>query len=83
MIHNSILSRILPYAVKLISLPLKVGSKNPEKVEFQTAVSLVPYLYGYNSSVVDAMYRQAWAETGDFDSGIFFNAKKRFRNEST
>ena len=78
MIHNSILVKVLPSLVKLISLPLKVGSNNPKKVEFQTAISLVPYLYGYNSEVIQAMFAQAWFETGDFDSNLFFSANNAF-----
>lgn len=76
--HNSILVKILPYVVKLISLPLKVGATNPKKIEFQTAVSLIPYIYGYNTETINAMFKQAWAETGNFDSNLFFSANNGF-----
>lgn len=76
--HNSIIVKVLPYLVKLISLPLKVGATNSKKIEFQTAVSLIPYLYGYNNETIQAMYKQAWAETGNFDSNLFFSANNAF-----
>lgn len=64
-------AKLLSFLVKVVSLPLKVGSDNPKKIEFQTACALLPYLYGYNKATTEALFKQAWAETGDFSSDLF------------
>jgi hypothetical protein len=71
-------SKALSFLVKLVSLPLKVGSDNPKKVEFQVACSLLPYLYGYNKATISALYKQAWVETGDFKSALFQHYNNAF-----
>lgn len=71
-------SKALSFLVKLVSLPLKVGSDSPQKVEFQTACALVPYLYGYNSATISALYKQAYVETGDFKSDLFLYSNNAF-----
>ena len=72
------LEQIISYLVKLISLPLKIGVSNPKEIEFKTALSIVPYFYGYNKQTISALFRQSWVETGNFKSLLFVEFNNAF-----
>lgn len=67
----TVFEHVLSYMIKLISLPLKIGASNSKEIEFKTALSIIPYLYGYNKQTVSALFKQSWLETGNFKSLLF------------
>tara|TARA_B100000902_G_C26839614_1_gene682740 strand:+ start:45 stop:620 length:576 start_codon:yes stop_codon:yes gene_type:complete len=77
-VRISVLEHVLSYLIKLVSLPLKIGSSNPQEIEFKTALSIVPYFYGYNKQTISALFKQSWVETGNFKSLLFVEFNNAF-----